>query len=578
MKKKILTLCLTFLLTILFICKTIPVKASENAFTSTFIDTGITTTIPNSIKGNGIFVNLFHFLSSRQDLALFLQKVYGNEIEINGETIVIPEGMPLSSFFVYYLLAGNQTYYCIRDDDLYQPFVLYVSSEEMLNKYLRDKDYIEYGETYEDCTNYMVLYDLLQQKSELQISILEAEDIPDVYCKIVTPEVALYKGYESLFCNWYLFSETRLPYIINGTWQYKNVEYNVPIEVCKVLDLPNSIGKVTKESDNTYTYRYSEVEYSEDFGYYYLSTENEQRWFMKKEDLPSFVIDTAGNVKDVYISKNNEYWTLPEVKSVYEKVNFISYIDEEYYYTSSIAGAQTDYKLLVAYIAFVDEYGRKIPTDTIEEIELNFEMQENKSNLGEILKVLTFGKFKYKTYNCSCVLKKTGYVQRPVFPDGPLISHTTGYEDLNLQTIQKDKYVFNYEGKIYEFDYKLYLADEDKQVTNANNPFAFRTNYECINDIIHVSSIISYQSILYSLKNVDSTTINSNLDKNEKEKSLWQKFWEWIVKLWNLGIFGKILVIIIFVLLSIPCIYLLSFILKLIRKLIVNKKNKSIDH
>lgn len=83
-----------------------------------------------------------------------------------------------------------------------------------------------------------------------------------------------------------------------------------------------------------------------------------------------------------------------------------------------------------------------------------------------------------------------------------------------------------------------------------------------------MNSIISYESVLYSLKNIESITINSNSDKREKEKTIW----EWIVKLWNLGIFGKILVIIIFVLLSIPCIYLLSFIVKLIRKLIVNKK------
>lgn len=563
---------------LLFVFFKASMKQKVEASSNSFIDTGVHTTLPDSIDGNGVFLNFCSFFENKKDLGLFLKLVYGNELTIDDQVIIFPEGTPLSYSFPYYLIVGSSTYFAIREDGLYQPYVLYISSEELLNKYLRDKAYIEYGQTYLDCKNYMALYDLFQQRSELQVSLLQPEDIPNVYCKVSIPEVSLYKGYESLFCEWYLFSETRLPYIINSTWQYKTLEYDVPIELCKVLDLPNSIGKITKTSINTYTYCYSKVEYSEDFGYYFLSTKNEYQWNMTKEELPSFAFDTAGNVKDVYISKNNDYWTLPEVKNVYEKVRFISYIDEEYYYTSSIAGAKTDYKLLVAYVAFVDEYGRKIPTDTIEEIELNFEMQEKSTFWFNFLNVFTFGNLKYKTFDCSCVLRKMDYVDRPVFPDGPFISHTTGYEDLDLQTIQKDKYVFNYEGKIYEFDYKLYLADEDKQVTNANNPFAFKTNYECINDIIHVNSIISYESVLYSLKKVESNTINSNSDKNEKEKNIWEKIWEWIVKLWNSGIFGKILVIIIFILLALSFIYLLSFLVKLIRKLFVNKKNKSIDY
>lgn len=97
---------------------------------------------------------------------------------------------------------------------------------------------------------------------------------------------------------------------------------------------------------------------------------------------------------------------------------------------------------------------------------------------------------------------------------------------------------------------------------------------ELINDIIHVNSIIFYESVLYSLKNIESITINSDSDKRGKEKTIW----EWIVKIWNSGIFGKILVIIIFVILAIPFIYLLSFLVKLIRKVFENKKNKPIGY
>lgn len=547
MKKKILTLCLTFLLTILFICKTIPVKASENASTSTFIDTGITTTIPDSIKGNGCYLSLYDFCLNNEYLLSFLRLEFPDELNT---VLRLQKGIEKGYF-----------------DEKLKPSIVYITSEELFNTWLRSHMYISRYDTYKEGLGgyygengvfinlgaYNALHELLQSEEEVKAYILKPEEVPDIY----------YDEYEiidSAFAKYYKFSETRLPYIINGTWQYKAIEYDGPVEKCKVLDLPNSVGKVKQMTLNTYQYIYSEVLFDNSLGYYSLNQDEMKTIELSKEELPSFVFDTSGNIKDIYISKQDDLWTLPEIKNVKKQIEYHYRIRREFYYTSFRGSSDSgdDFYLFVAYMNF------EVPIDTIEEIKLTYRYWDVTQRYNPFKAI---GWVSYKIDEATCTIYHDTKVVDPFSKKGKDGSY--GYTNAITKS---DYYVSS-----THYTFRVCLSDDNfvpKSYAENDYYTSYTLEYEPVSELQVVNLIFSYQSILYNSKNLYGFSDDPDNNPNH-ENSLWQKFWEWIVKLWNLGIFGEILVIIIFALFSIPCIYLLSFIVKLIRKLIVNKKNKS---
>lgn len=559
MKKiSILIVSITLVLGLALTSKTL-VKAK----TDSYIDTKVEANIPDSANGNGCFISFYEWFESNDDYIEFLKLAF--KIDSNNFIQILLEG-------------GKKAQNVGYIDENASPCILYISSEELLNKWLRDNAYIEYGATYKDGitgvnlsnglhyvkNGYDALYELLQLKGELQAYVLDPEDVPDVFYK-KNSEASTYSD------TWYIFSDLKKPYVINNTWHYKALEYEGLVEECTVLDLPNSVGKVKQVSLNTYEYIYSEVYYNDEFGYYALSQNDTKIIQLSKSQLPTFIFDSNGEVKDIFISKQESLWAMPEVKDVNEKIIVEYVLREYYYYELSIAGAKVKYNLLCAYLSFQDKNGNFIPTDTIEEIELNFIMQEEPTFFTQIGHI--FG-YKYKTFQCECLLKRGDVVDAPVFPEGPLISHTTSYKDKDLTVIQKGEYdIILNTGEKRSYSYSLYIADEKKQVTNVNNPFAFRTDYHPTNELNICNLKISYRQIIYDLKNIDSIGSEPIIDHNE-DPTLLDKIIEFILMIWNSGLFGKILVILVGLLILFPIIYIVIQLLKLVRRFFFYIKNK----
>ena len=73
----------------------------------------------------------------------------------------------------------------------------------------------------------------------------------------------------------------------------------------------------------------------------------------------------------------------------------------------------------------------------------------------------------------------------------------------------------------------------------------------------------SFKSVIYSFKDLGGIA-DLNPDDPGREKSLLEKIWEWICKLWNEGVWGKVLVIV----LLLPVIFVICYLLYLVYKII----------
>ena len=188
-------------------------KTSVKAKNDTYIDTKINANIPDSTNGNGCFISFYEWFTTNNDYIEFLKLAFN--ITSNDFIQILLEGGKK---------AQNQGYI----DENGTPCILYISSEELLNKWLRDNAYIEYGATYKDGITgvklsnglhyvkygYDALYELLQLRGELQAYVLDSDNVPEVFVR----KNAEASSYTDI---WYVFSDLKKPYVINNTWQYK---------------------------------------------------------------------------------------------------------------------------------------------------------------------------------------------------------------------------------------------------------------------------------------------------------------------------------------------------------------------
>ena len=102
-------------------------------------------------------------------------------------------------------------------------------------------------------------------------------------------------------------------------------------------------------------------------------------------------------------------------------------------------------------------------------------------------------------------MKKNNEIDRPVFPDGPFVSHTTSFEDMNFLEIQKGDYnLILTNGKEKKYDYKLYLSSNiQKNIVNFDNPFAFYDDIYPTQELQIMNIVCTYKSVVFSLKNLE---------------------------------------------------------------------------
>lgn len=489
-------------------------KTQVKAKTDAYIDTKVEINIPDSTNGNGCFISFYEWFNEHDDYIDFLKLAFN--ISSNDFIQILLEGGKK---------AQNQGYI----DENGTPCILYISSEELLNKWLRDNAYIEYGASYKDGitgvnlsnglhyvkNGYDALYELLQLKGELQAYVIDPDNVPEVFVR-KNAEASSYSD------TWYVFSDLKKPYIINGTWQYKVLEYEGPVEECSIIELPNSVGKVKQVSSNAYEYVYSEVYYNDEFGYYSLSQDDTKTIQLAKKQLPTFLFDTNGEVKDIYISKQINFWTCPEVKNIYENVEILVFIDNEYY----MYDGNYDLHCYIAYVSFIGYSNllgkyKKFPIDTIEKFSIRYAYTPRYSKFSEWL-IQEGWKKRKLTYITSTCVRGDSFTDYGL--DHNFWCFLTGNYPKS-DVIQKGDYVIKQNDEEIHFDFKIYLTNDEglsKQELK-NNDYLFLTpidykayqNKSCVMDCV-----VSYQAVIYNLKNI--TTIPAFPELPDPSLTIWE--------------------------------------------------------
>ena len=153
--------------------------------------------------------------------------------------------------------------------------------------------------------------------------------------------------------------------------------------------------------------------------------------------------------------------------------------------------------------------------------------------------------------------------------------------------IQKGSYSVGdniYDFKILYSDNNYYLFTDDEKKTSWSSvsksdtvTYFSPSIYPIIDNkkdsLLVATGNYSFKSVIYSFKDLGGIA-DLNPDDPGREKSLLEKIWEWICKLWNEGVWGKVLVIV----LLLPVIFVICYLLYLVYKLIrfiVNIAKKS---
>lgn len=540
-------------------------RGSVKATTENYIDTGITTDIPNSSNGSGCFIGFNEWLKTADDLYSFLELEFGQNCQNTDFIGRLGEQL---------IMAQNLGYIDVD----FKPCILYISSEDLLNKWLRDNLFIEYGATYKEGITgvsngeyspvgkegFHALHQLLRLRGELEVYILSPADIPGMFYKTNSEA-------DSLTDTWYIFSEIKKPYVINNTWQYKSLEYDCPVEECGVLDIPDSVGKVNQVSSNTYEYVYSGVYYNDEFGYYSLSQSDTQTIQLTRNQLPSFVFDSNGTLKDVYISKQDNFWTMPEVKEVSKKLKLFYTFEKKML------------NLLGNGICYFEVYFNfDLPVDTLEYIKFNLPIKK-------ISKFLWWSSDVYIGDFTMTARRDENITYRP----GNDWNNTWYQNFFTIQKIETSNLIEKgsflcSNGKTYLFKiiyvddkYSMYGDYEKSQIvwndSNRNHPTAFDNAYMVdMEKDVYADCIYTYKSVIYKASDINVIPEPPNNYENNSNDPWWLQALKWIWEkiclvfswIWS----NKIIRFVTIALLFLLFIYIVLKIIVLIKS-IKNKKS-----
>lgn len=445
----------------------------------------------------------------------------------------------------------------LEDGTYHFPF-FYITSIEDFESYLIDSGYIREGESYKDIdvSEFGSRVEILERLEEKKLGyLISKNNIPGYLFREY-----LLSSTENILNIDYIY-EIDLGYelyIIN-----QKISHSISIdssqivanEECKIKDIPNSLGKITAISTNKFRYTYSLIKYDETLGYYIVSQELSNSIDFGIYFCPSFIFDSAGNLKDNYVSVRDGRWYEPKVSDIFKEIRINYRIEKERYYSIGII-AKEYFDVCVAYFSFKTKDNKEFPIDTIESIELNYKLL-HKTWLTDFL----YDKFglKYSELNYTCSLSKSSTVK----PDEDFLKYMIRYkfcedfEKENISSIQKGNYRFE-DGK-YNYSFKLYLNNDEDGSYDIYEDWVPSQNLQ----IMKIN--VSYKSVIYDLKNINEVNDKPIIDNDGD--TLWilisrifKEFWE------NLNPYVKLIIIFILIVLL---IYLFWPIIKIIFKFLI---------
>ncbi len=446
----------------------------------------------------------------------------------------------------------------MSEDGTYHFPFFYITSIKDFESYLIDSGYIREGETWKhiDISEFGSRLEILERLEEKKLGyLISKNNIPGYLFREY-----LLSSTENILNIDYIY-EIDLGYelyIIN-----QKISHSISIdssqivanEECKIKDIPNSLGKITAISTNKFRYTYSLIKYDETLGYYIVSQELSNSIDFEIYFCPSFIFDSAGNLKDNYVSVRDGRWYEPKVSDIFKEIRINYRIEKERYYSIGII-SKAYFDVCVAYFSFKTKDNKEFPIDTIESIELNYKLL-HKTWLTDFL----YDKFglKYSELNYTCSLSKSSTVK----PDEDFLKYMIRYkfcedfEKENISSIQKGNYRFE-DGK-YNYSFKLYLNNDEDG------------SYEIYEDWVPSQNLqimkinVSYKSVIYDLKNINEVNDKPIIDNDGD--TLWilisrifKEFWE------NLNPYFKLIIIFILIILL---IYLFWPIIKIIFKFLI---------
>lgn len=538
-----------------------PVKAKQDIQETEYLAIDIYgNKIPNSQYENGLYEKgflispydfIFEDLSEEQKENAFLtysgfdDYMYlsynsgtAEEIEIAKQNFILRTGMS-------------------EDGTYHFPF-FYITSIQDFESYLIDSGYIREGESWKDIdvSEFGSRLEILERLEERKLGyLISKNNIPGYLFREY-----LLSSTENILNIDYIY-EIDLGYelyIIN-----QKISHSISIdssqivanEECKIKDIPNSLGKITAISTNKFRYTYSLIKYDETLGYYIVSQELSNSIDFGIYFCPSFIFDSAGNLKDNYVSVRDGRWYEPKVSDIFKEIRINYRIEKERYYSIGII-AKEYFDVCVAYFSFKTKDNKEFPIDTIESIELNYKLL-HKTWLTDFL----YDKFglKYSELNYTCSLSKSSTVK----PDEDFLKYMIRYkfcedfEKENISSIQKGNYRFE-DGK-YNYSFKLYLNNDEDGSYDIYEDWVPSQNLQ----IMKIN--VSYKSVIYDLKNINEVNDKPIIDNDGD--TLWilisrifKEFWE------NLNPYVKLIIIFILIVLL---IYLFWPIIKIIFKFLI---------
>lgn len=541
-----------------------PVKASQDIQETEYLAIDIYgNKIPNSQYENGLYEKgllispydfIFEDLSEEQkenaffsfsgfDDYMYLSYNSGTaeEIEIAKQNFILRTGMS-------------------EDGTYHLPF-FYITSIQDFESYLIDSGYIREGESWKDI-------DVSEFGSRVEIlERLEEKKLGYLISKNNIPGYFYQSSYISSDTNIlelniiYKIDELYDYYICNGKISYTNSSSSDDLIYEKSeLTLPDSFGKIKAISANKFIYEYSILRYNNEFGYFGLVQDDEVHTLeLNINQIPSFLFDTKGNLKDDYVSFKSGYWYLVRLQIITDKLIYHYLVRRENFYIVNVAGVSVKYNVMVAYLNFFDY--NDFFFDTIEEIEFCYSVYRE----YELFPGITIPS-KRDYYDLTCSLKKNNEINRPVFPDGPFVSHTSSFEDMNFLEIQKgDYYIILINGEEKEYNYKLYLSSNiQKNIVNSNNPFAFYDDIYPTQELQIMNIVCTYKSVVFSLKNLEGVNDEPIVDKEpEYNCSTFLKdivngikvLWNWNYPIGMFIILGFLAVCIVLIIIYFPGLF-----------------------
>lgn len=509
--------------------------------------------IPNSKYENGLYEKgflispydfIFEDLSEEQkenafltysgfDDYMYLSYNFGTaeEIEIAKRNFILRTGMS-------------------EDGTYHFPF-FYITSIQDFESYLIDSGYIREGESWKDIdvSEFGSRLEILQRLEEKKLGyLISKNNIPGYLFREY-----LLSSTENILNIDYIY-EIDLGYelyIINQKISHSiSVDSSqiVANEECKIKDIPNSLGKITAISINKFRYTYSLIKYDETLGYYIVSQELSNSIDFYIDYCPSFIFDSAGNLRDNYVSVRDGRWYEPKVNDIFKKINIKYWLEREYYYP--VVGLEIQpFYICVAYFNFSFSNGEEFHPDTIEKIIIKYTLY-NMHPINDFLH--WFGK-DYESRSYTCTLTKNDKVTNP----DELVQwwirdkYSTDLDKENLNSIQKGEWKREYDNKIWNFDFKFYLTNDIDGSYSVLQYWEPRQNLQ----IMEIN--VSYKSIIYDLKNISVIPILPDEDPNENP-TLWDKILNFLKDVWNWEYpTGRIIIITILSILLALIVYLL---------------------